>query len=313
MPSSLEAALQALQSPDALRPESLSGLSDMDAAATALARNLWPTLPLERRQEAMRLCGELALEHIELNFDRLAVIGLSDSDPSVRARAIANLWESEDLALLPRLIGLLREDPDAVVRCEAASALGRFVLLLEETEADDQRRRALEDGLLAAAADPDVELRLHALESLGYSSRDEIPALIQEAYAADERSRRSALLAMGRSGDRRWRAQVEADLRHPSPVIRREAARAAGELELRPAVAELVDLLDDVDPEVQLQAVWALGQIGGKVAERALLHLLESAGDDPLSAAVDEALQHLAFLEGTRDIDATLRRQRSAE
>jgi HEAT repeat protein len=314
MSSRLEKAFDILRSEGDLPPSALQGLSDMNAAAAEEARRRWTRLAVDRRQAAMLLAGSLANEHIELNFDRLALIGLSDADPEVRRQAVANLWESEDPSLPQRFIKLLQTDGDLGVRAEAARALGRFVLELEEHEAVGEDRRRLEDALLAAAAGPDDRLRLLAIESLGFSSRAEVPVLIQAAFdSPGDEARRSALVAMGRSGDRRWRDVVIAELRSPAPSARREAAHAAGELELRPSIPELIELLEDVNPEVQLQAIWSLGQIGGKTAERALLRAQRSADDEAVRIALQESLEHLTFLAGTRHLEAALRARRESE
>jgi HEAT repeat protein len=149
---------------------------------------------------------------------------------------------------------------------------------------------------------------------LGFSSRPEVSLLVQGLYdSGTDEAKRSALVAMGRSGDRRWRSIIEAELRSPSPGTRREAARAAGELELRPAVAELIELLEDVSLDVSLQAIWALGQIGGKTAERAMLRAQRVAPEEATRLALEESLEHLTFVEGTRDLEAALRLRRESE
>jgi hypothetical protein len=314
MAASLDKIFDILRSEGDLPPSALHGLSDMDGPKAEVARRRWADLPVDRRRMAMQLAGTLAEEHIELNFDRLSMIGLKDEDGEVRRQAIANLWESEESGLEGRFLDLLESDDDPSVRAEAARALGRFVLAMEEEEARDSQGLRLEEALLAASEAKDERLRWEALESLGYSSRPEVPAAIQAAYdSAGEAARRSALVAMGRSGDRRWRDIVLAELRSPAPATRREAAHAAGELELRPAVPELIELLDDVTPDVQLQAIWSLGQIGGKTAQRALLRAQRDAVEDAARVAIEESLEHLSFLEGTRDMDAALRARREAE
>jgi len=314
MAPSIEKALDSLRSEGELSPTSLRGLSDMNSVAAEEARRQWSRLPLARRQAVMRLAGSLADEHIELNFDRLDLIGLQDPDPLVRRQAVANLWESEDPSLRSRFLALLETDPDLGVRVEAARALGRFVLEMEEAEADGEDRRRLEEALLSATSESDEMLRLQAVEALGFSSRAEVPDLIRAAYgSAGDESRRSALVAMGRSGDRRWRDIVTSELRSPAPTTRREAARAAGELELRRSVPELAELLEDSNPDVALQAIWALGQIGGKSAERALLRAQRTASDESTRVALQESLEYLTFLEGTRDLEGALRLRRESE
>jgi hypothetical protein len=314
MARSIQRAFDLLRSGGDLPPSALRELSDMNAAEAEEARRQWGSLPAERRQAAMRMAGSLADVNIELNFDRLDWIGLEDPDPLVRRQAVTNLWECEDSALRARFLDLLETDADLGVRVEAARALGQFVLELEELEVAGEDRRELEQALLSAAAADEAVLRLQAIESLGFSSRREVPDLIRAAYASGgDEAKRSALVAMGRSGDRRWRQIVTVELRSPAPTTRREAARAAGELELRPSVPELAELLEDVNSDVALQAIWALGQIGGKAAERALLHAQRTVTDEATRVALQESLEHLTFLEGTRDLEGVLRLRREAE
>jgi HEAT repeat protein len=79
--------------------------------------------------------------------------------------------------------------------------------------------------------------------------------------------------------------------------MRYEAARACGELQLHDTVTELEELTDDVDPEVQEAAIWALGQIGGDRA-RQILERHCSATDEVIRTAAEDALSELEFLHG---------------
>jgi HEAT repeat protein len=76
--------------------------------------------------------------------------------------------------------------------------------------------------------------------------------------------------------------------------MRYEAAHSAGEMVLKEAAPRLVDLIDDEDTEVRLMAIWALGQIGGAPASRALTENLQSK-DPAIREAAQEALQEIAF------------------
>jgi HEAT repeat protein len=107
---------------------------------------------------------------------------------------------------------------------------------------------------------------------------------------------------MGRSANEDWAPRVMAELYHAGPRVRQEAAHAAGELALEQSARELVYLLDDVDPAVRQEAIWALGQVGGRVALEALESLSESSEDPAESQLIEDALDNLAFLEGTRDL-----------
>jgi HEAT repeat protein len=231
-----------------------------------------------------------------------------DPDPGVRRLAIANLWENDEAGLIPVLLEILRHDPDHRVRAESARALGKFVYQVEVDGKHADLRASLEALLLDSARAGEIEVRVTSLESLGHSSRAEVAPLIEEAYRSDsDRFREAAVLAMGRSGDARWETYVMAEMRSPSPSLRREAARAAGELELRKSVSELVELLQDTHTEVLHASIWALGQIGGKPSEKALRRFLRSRPEESLAAAAEESLEYLAFLEGTRDLEAGVR------
>jgi len=113
--------------------------------------------------------------------------------------------------------------------------------------------------------------------------------------------RESAVFAMGRNADPVWTETVLAEMLSESPSMRYEAARAAGEMQLRRAVTRLIALVQDPDTEVNQMAVWALGQIGGKRA-RATLEKLVDGDNEALSAAASEALDDLGFAERPLDL-----------
>jgi HEAT repeat protein len=279
----------------------LAGLSDLDSRQANVLASTWHRAPLGQRQAVLKELGQLAQDHIELDFECVNRVALEDADPEVRRQAIANLWECEESGLARILIKLLNSDPHPRVQARAAEALARFVYLGEVNKLDPALLQDIEDALLAhTRPDAEQEIRLRALESLGFSSRAEVPPLIETAYASeDEAERQAGVLAMGRSANERWVDSVVAQLHNPSPKIREEAARAAGELEARAAVAALTELLDDPKDGVRRAAIWSLGLIGGKRAERSLLKLQRAevyAEDLPL---IEDALDYLTFLSST--------------
>jgi HEAT repeat protein len=107
--------------------------------------------------------------------------------------------------------------------------------------------------------------------------------------------RLSALRAMGRSADTRWRALARAELSSPDAAMRAEAARACGELEVKAATQEIIDLLEDGSADVRLAAIDALGHLGGKNARDAL-RLMAAEGDETEAAAAETALEEMLFL-----------------
>jgi HEAT repeat protein len=287
-----------------VQDELLESASDLDAAGLQAFQAGWATWDADRRLELLEHLGRLADENIELNFDRVNRLALGDREPGIRRRAIQNLWECEDPSLGERLAALLAADPSADVRAAAASALGRFVYMGEVDEIDEQLLRQVEDRLLAAQRqDQADEVRLRSLESLGYSSRPEVEDLIEAAYLSRKEPQvQSALKAMARSASPAWEEAVVANLHHPAPGLRAEATRAAGELELRGTVDDLIELTDDAIDDVRLAAIWSLAQIGGPAATQALTQLLERAQDEDELALLEDGLDYIAFVDGTRDI-----------
>jgi HEAT repeat protein len=92
-----------------------------------------------------------------------------------------------------------------------------------------------------------------------------------------------------------------AKLQDPEPDIRFEAVQAAGELGIREASEELVDLLEDVDDRIAKAAIWSLSQVGGSIATAALEQLQESASESD-AQLIQDALDNMEFEDGARDI-----------
>ena len=281
--------------------EELSALSDLDTRQLDRFSSCWQSLSPLRRRTLLATLGQQADEHIELLFDSINLLGLDDPDPNIRKIAIGNLWESTDPSLLAAFLIIFNEDSSTEVRTAAADALGRFVLLSEiDDDSLTESNQIVDDLLETISAGASSELHCACIKSLGFSSREDAQAIIADAYlSGDEDLLHSALIAMGRSANPVWRPEILQELDHPSPRIRAEAARAAGELELHDAAQPLVELLEDVNDEVIHVAIWSLGQIGGDVARTAISEIQASAPDPETIKKADEALEHLAFLGGT--------------
>ncbi|MBN1815021.1 MAG: HEAT repeat domain-containing protein [Anaerolineae bacterium] len=281
------------------RLESLYLLSDLDTGDAAQVRDVWPNLPVELRQHLVNLLTEIAEADFEVDFGAIFRIGLEDKDAGVRTTAIEGLWEDQDVRLVPPLIERLHDEAMSV-RAAAATSLGRFVLAGELGKIRPGPFSRACEALLAVCQDAveHFEVRRRALESLSYVDTEDVVTLIREAYEApQEKVRVSAVFAMGRSADTRWAPQVKQELFSPNPELRYEAARACGELQLSSTVAELAELTEDVDAEVQEAALWALGQIGGDKAREILQRCCESECE-ATRAAAEAALDELEFLHG---------------
>jgi HEAT repeat protein len=281
----------------------LSPLSDLDQSQFSRFEPVWNTLNNNQRQKLLSSLGILAEEQIEYQFDRIYQLALSDSDAEVRRLAIENLWESQDQKLIPVYLDAMASDPSNDVKISAIQALGRFVLLGQFGKIDSDKLTMIEDELLTLVSqDVILEIQRSCIESLGYSSRPGVEDIINAAHLSkDEKLRQSALTAMGRSANDRWGEVILQELNSPSPNLRSAAARATGELETRSAVGYLIELLEDVNDNVRDHAIWSLGQIGGTLAREALETFQASIEGMDASDQIDEALEHIAFLEGTPD------------
>jgi HEAT repeat protein len=181
--------------------------------------------------------------------------------------------------------------------------MGGFVYMGEIEEISSRILRRIEECLLRVTTGSDDKLvRRRALEALGYSSRDEVSPLIEKAFALkDPDWQISALFAMGRSADARWKSQVLARLDDSRPAVRAEAAAAAGELELHEASKPLLKLLRDDEDDVRTAVIWSLSQIGGERVAEALEALLAKTEDEDESELLEDALDNLAFTEDMRN------------
>ncbi|HVN54107.1 MAG TPA: HEAT repeat domain-containing protein [Anaerolineaceae bacterium] len=281
-------------------PIYLHRFSDLTPNELWALKSVWADVPIPRRRTLMESLEEAIEADTLLDFHDLGIFTLEDSDPQVRSMAIRLLWEDEDKNLADLFTHLLEHDEDTLVRSTAASALGFFVYQGEVDEIPEDLLHEVEDALLRAATGRDDELiRRRALESLGYSSREEVPALIEAAFHnSNPEWISSALFAMGRSADGRWADDVIDSLDHPVDEVRIEAVRAAGELQLGEAREALLKMLDEEeDDDIRLAAIWSLSQVGGEGVRSRLEELLEETDDDEEADLIEDALENLSFTE----------------
>jgi len=283
-------------------PRFLTRLSDLEQHDLISLKAAWSHLPLWRKQALMEDVEKLSEEDTLLSFEALGRLAVEDEDPKVRLLGVRTLWVYEQNSLIPILLRLLENDIDADVRAAAAGALGPYVFAGELDELPAKALRSIEDTLLKVANSDDVPLvRRTVLESLGYSSREEVNPLIEAAYISNEKVwKASALFAMGRSANKDWKPQVMEMLESNFPVLRSEAARAAGELEISDAVPLLIDLLEDPDDNTRMASIWSLSQIGGEGVHETLEQMYENAEDQHEIDVLEAALDNLTFTESAQ-------------
>jgi hypothetical protein len=288
-------------------PAFLYFFSDISRADLSEIQKIWHDVGIERRRGLLEDMESLAENDTLLFFDHMAVMCLEDQDPVARAAAIRLLWQSDEEALVPRLIKLLKEDPEIIVRSAAATALGIFVYQGELEEIKQSTYdRILENLIQVYTGSDDRLVRRRALEALGYASHPDIPGFIEQAYETDnEEWLQSALFAMGRTLNIRWIDWILSMFDHPDSLVRYEAVRAAGELEAKAALKPIFDLLEEGtdDEDLYYAAIWSLTKIGGK-GVRELIEMNLDESDDPEEIRfLEEALENLDFTEQIDNFD----------
>ncbi len=285
--------------------EQLERLSGPSRSEGRLFADRLSQLPEARRLEIVSTLAYHAREDFALTFDEIFRACLDDKSPQVRRQAIEALWEDERIDLASRLVELVREDPSSEVREAAASSLGRFVFMAECGELPQPRGQQVREALerIIRSDQEALEVRRRAVESIAFINDAAVRQIIDRAYGDEhDEMRISAVFAMARSADRFWAETVQAELHSDLPAMRLEAARACGEIALRSAISRLVSMIDeDRDEDVQRMAVWALGQIGGTRARRALEQLLEGESL-ALAEAAEKALDEMDFMHESLDL-----------
>jgi HEAT repeat protein len=256
---------------------------------------------LQRRRGLLEDMENLSEADTLLYFDKVAKMAMEDTDPIARATAIRLLWQSSDENSIPKYLSILENDPETMVRAAAATALGPFVYYGELDEIDEKLYERIVKILIQTHLNAEDKLvRRRALEALGYASHPDIPVFIQQAFEKnDEEWLQTALFAMGRSYDTRWKESIIMMLDHPNPMVSYEAIRAAGELELTEAKEPLIAFLEAEhgDEDLDDAAIWALTKIGGDEVRQLIEIRLEHADDAEEIQFLEEALQNLAFTE----------------
>lgn len=280
--------------------------SDIEPASLKSLQETWPRIGLSRKLLLLDRLNALANVDTLVSFDDLGRALLTDEEPQVRIRAMRLLVECEDHRLVPTYIDMLTDDAEVAVRAEAASMLGIFVQLGEFDDIPDDVHHHIEDVLLEVFnGDDESPVRRRSLEALGFSSRNEVPVLIESSYnRQDPDWKASAIFAMGRSSDERWTENVLRSLVSENRRIRLAAVQASGELSLKAARLLLLNLLEEeLDDVIAGAAIWSLSQIGGEDVRLYLQNLLDNVEDDKQAAFLEEALDNLAFTEDMASFD----------
>ncbi len=307
-PSSIHDLIKALLDLETPFPARLLyQFSDIAPDDCKVLTSAWHTIPAVRRRAVLQDLVELAEHDNLLLFEDVGRIALKDGDAECEVSGISLLLEAEDPKLIPIFMRMLSNANKAeFVRAAAANALGFYVYLGELEELEPAIHHNIEDALLQAyAEDPSELVQRRSLESLGYSSREEVPPLLRGASVKDsDEWLESALFAMGKSADAQWETEVLENLNHENLEVRGQAIHAAGELTLSSARTRLLRQLDrEKDGYLRSELIWALSQIGGEGIEEKFEQLLAKTDDDDEANLLEEALDMLNFTNDSTDFE----------
>lgn len=301
-PTFEETLQELLNTEKAFQSKHLVSFSDLNSDNYKLLKNTWLEIRSERRLKVMEALEDLMEEETIYSFSDVARIALEDIQPKVRSSAIRLLYEEENLKLIPVFIRMMNKDPDAEVRATAAGALGYFVYLgaMEEIP-EDQAIRVVDSLVVKMNGDDQPLVRRRALESMGFATRTDVNALIRNSYLTqDPEWVASAIFAMGRSGLADWEKFILNELTNPEPDVQLEAIRAAGELNLESARIPLMKLwasADNLEDEIRFSILTSLGSIGGEGVRELLRQVLEDSTSEDEMEIIEDALEDLDFLE----------------
>lgn len=289
-------------------PKYLHIFSDITEADFAEIKNVWPQISTVRKINLLQDLEQMMEADTLLSCDDVARFALGDEDVNVRTHAISLLWECEDPKLAHKFAEMLSTDASEVVRATAASALGKFVLMGELEEIPQKTFTAIVDLMLEIyTSDLSQIVRQVILRSLSYSGKQDILIMIQEAFQSDKKAWKiAALESMGRSADTRWKDHILEMLSNSDEDYQYEAIRAAGDLELKSARLQLLEMLDEnvIDnDELRYQVIWALSKIGGELVYETLQELLEDAEDDDEIDVLELAMENLEFTDDSTSLD----------
>ena len=275
----------------------LQFFSDISYDDLEKIKKVWSKVTQQRKVSLLQELENLMRIDTLISCDDFGVFALDDEDPVIKSQAINLLWECVDQNLATRFMSLLLEDKDPALSASAASGLGKFVLLGELDEIPQDLSKKIQNTLVEKyVSSSDQQLKQSILESLGYISSPQINEFITEAIKRPEKEWvLSALFAISRSANENWSKIILKKLDDLDPDVQLEAIKAAGELEIADAKETIIELLESSSPEeeIHLQAIWSLSMIGGNDIQVLFQKMIDSSDSEKEAAMLEMAMDNL--------------------
>jgi len=291
-----------LDSNTPFNPQFLHFFSDISLDDLDKIKSIWPEVNRDRKFNLLGNLKSLMKDNTLVSFDDIGYFALQDDDPRIRSQAISLLWECNDINLISIFTNFLQNDSNFEVNASAAAALGKFVLLGELEEIPEESANMVQDLLITEYMKTENDpTKQRILESLGYSSNEKVNQFISDALKKDDKKwQLSALFAISRSANIIWEKVVVEKLTDLDPDIQIEAIKAAGELEIESAKELIIEYMESSTPdeEIYIQAIWALSKIGGNDIKELFEEMVEESDDDEKTDMLEMAIDNLDLNNG---------------
>ena len=261
----------------------IQSFSDLSEENLAQFRQTWNLLSNKRKEMFFELLLVEFMSNTLMDFSEIALIGLNDEDPIIRRGSLKLLMDNRKSYFLDQLISISKQDPDTEVRLDAISTLGYFLMDMEMAERRNNKAKKVLKTLESLMESPDKLTRLRVMEALAYVDH---PAIIPLVYASltsnIDTEIASGLRAVQNSLNQRWAANVIENLDHPNPDVQYEAIKAVGELQLKRARNRILRLLaqfDQLDDDILDATILTASQLGGNQV-REMIEMIEEVFED---------------------------------
>ena len=283
-------------------PQFLHFFSDISLDDLDKIKSIWAKVDRDRKYTLLRNLESLMEANTLVSCDDIGHFAIQDDDPRIKSLAISLLWECNDINLISIFTNFLQNDSNFEVNASAASALGKFVLLGELEEIPEESANMVLNLLIVEYVNTENDfIKQRILESLGYSSNDKVNQFISNALKKDDKKwQLSALVALSRSANNKWEKVVVEKLSDLDPDIQIEAIKAAGELEIESAKELIIEYMESSTPdeELHMQAILALSKIGGNDIKELFEEMIEESDDDEKTEILEMAMDNLDLSNG---------------
>ena len=254
----------------------------------------WLKLKEETKIKFLKKLNFVAEDNFELEFYEILQFTLTDLSPQVRKESINGLWECQDYRIADLATDILLNDVDASVRIESSKLLRKFCHLIKDGKLSGRISAKIIDSvnLILEKSNMDSELWRRTMESSACFNTDALDEYINIAYQSENTIlKSSAIFAMGESDNIKWVNIVISAVYNDLPEIRYESAVALGKLGDESTLQNLQELLNDEDIQVKNRAIESIGAIGGAMAKRILLSMINE--DSESKESLELALENI--------------------